>query len=74
MLSGLYLAQMSVDRFIAVRFPMSATSLCTASKTRKIVLITTVVITVLNLNTFATHEYVKDQDTGNVIVFYFIGI
>jgi hypothetical protein len=64
MLSGLFLAEMSIDRLIAVRFPMSAPRLCTTSRAKKIVAVTTVVFTVLNLNTFFTHEYVKNKETG----------
>jgi hypothetical protein len=63
-MSGLFLTGMSIDRLIAVRFPMSAPILCNASRTKKVVVISTVIITILNLNTFFTHEYDRDKDTG----------
>jgi hypothetical protein len=66
MLSGLFLAEMSIDRLLVVRFPLSAPRLCTVSRTRKLVIVTTVVFALLNLNTFFTHEYASDSDTGKV--------
>jgi hypothetical protein len=64
MLSGLFLAEMSVDRLIAVRFPLAAPSICTTSRAKKTVVISAVTITVLNLHIFFVYNYVKDPNTG----------
>ncbi|XP_064627969.1 growth hormone secretagogue receptor type 1-like [Lineus longissimus] len=64
MLSCLYLAEMSIDRVLAIRFPMVAMRLCSANRTRKVVAVTAVVFSLLNLNTFFTHQYVRDQEKG----------
>ncbi|XP_064635624.1 growth hormone secretagogue receptor type 1-like [Lineus longissimus] len=64
MLSGLFLAEMSIDRLIAVRFPMTAPSICTTSRAKKTVVISAMIITVLNSHIFFVYSYVKDQNTG----------
>jgi hypothetical protein len=46
---------------------MSAPRLCKASRARKVVIITAIVITLINLNTFFTYEYVKDEGTGKLM-------
>jgi hypothetical protein len=63
-LSGFYLTAMSVDRAVAVRFPMAAPSLCTTGKAKKVVLIGTVILTGANCNLIYTMQYVKDEKTG----------
>jgi predicted secreted protein len=65
-LSGLYLAEMSTDRLIAVRFPMAAPRLCTTSRAHKTVIITTILIAALDLNIFFTYQYIRDPETGKV--------
>ncbi|XP_064630979.1 cysteinyl leukotriene receptor 1-like [Lineus longissimus] len=69
-LSGFFLAAMSIDRAVAVRFPMAAPRLCTTSKAKKVVLIGTFIMTAANSNLFYTYEYVKDPISGheNVIL------
>ncbi|XP_064630980.1 cysteinyl leukotriene receptor 1-like [Lineus longissimus] len=69
-LSGFFLAAMSIDRAVAVRFPMAAPRLCTTSKAKKVVLIGSFIMTAANSNLFYTYEYVKDPITGheNVIL------
>jgi hypothetical protein len=64
MLSGFYLTAMSVDRALAIRFPMAATRLCTRDMAVKIVLIGTVLLTAANVNLFVTIQYIKDEVTG----------
>jgi hypothetical protein len=61
-LSGFYLTAMSVDRAIAVRFPMAAPGLCTTGRAKKVVSIGTVILTSANCNLFYTMRYVKDGD------------
>ncbi|XP_064621121.1 uncharacterized protein LOC135483979 [Lineus longissimus] len=67
-LSGLYLAEMSTDRLIAVRFPMAAPRLCTTSRAHKTVIITTILIAALDLNIFFTYQYIRDPVTGSEIL------
>ncbi|XP_064642449.1 uncharacterized protein LOC135496833 [Lineus longissimus] len=69
MMSGLFLAEMSLDRLIAVRFPMSAARLCNKSRTRKIIAITTILVTLFNLNTFVTHKHARNRETGDEDLF-----
>jgi hypothetical protein len=74
MLSGLFLAAMSIDRLLAVRFPMAAVRLCTTKRakitvvTTKRAKITVVVITIpivaINLHTFFVMEYIEDLEAG----------
>ncbi|XP_064619894.1 thyrotropin-releasing hormone receptor-like [Lineus longissimus] len=63
-LSGLFLAGMSVDRLIAVRFPMDAQRLCTTSRARKLVFGLTVFISLVNLHLFYVVRYFKDKELG----------
>jgi hypothetical protein len=64
MLSGLFLAAMSVDRLIAVRFPMKAPTLCTAGKAKKTVFAFSLLITTLNLHIFYVLHYIVDRELG----------
>ncbi|XP_064643680.1 uncharacterized protein LOC135497750 isoform X2 [Lineus longissimus] len=64
MLSGLFLAEMSVDRLIAVAFPMAATRLCTNKRAYITVGVTTAIIAPLNINIFYTYQHYEDKDTG----------
>jgi hypothetical protein len=63
-LSGLFLAGMSVDRLIAVRFPMDAQRLCTTSRARTTILVLSVLISVLNGHIFFVMQYFKDKELG----------
>ncbi|XP_064640810.1 proteinase-activated receptor 1-like isoform X2 [Lineus longissimus] len=60
MLSGLFLAEMSVDRMLAVKYPMAASRLCTTKRAKIFVIVTTLVILTLNLYLLyigkATHD------------------
>jgi hypothetical protein len=64
MLSGFYLTAMSVDRLLAVRYPMAAPTMCTVSRAKKVVYIGTCLIVPANLNLLFTLHYVKDSATG----------
>jgi preprotein translocase subunit SecG len=64
MSSGLYLAYMSLDRAIAVMFPLKAKTICTASRAKKAVSITFFIPAILNVNVFFTYELTKDINTG----------
>jgi hypothetical protein len=60
-LSGFYLMEMSMDRLIAVRFPMSAKVRCTTTKATRAIIITLVVVAVVNVHILLTFTYDKDQ-------------
>jgi hypothetical protein len=60
MLSGMFLAEMSLDRMFAVRFPMKAASLCSTTRAKVTVAITTLLIVPLNLHLFFVLKYVRD--------------
>jgi hypothetical protein len=64
MLSGFFLVEMSIDRLIAVRFPMSAPRFCTRSRAIKTVIVTTVLVVIFNLQLPFVLDYVKDSVTG----------
>ena len=64
-LSGLYLAEMSLDRLVAIRFPSLAVRLCTTSKAWKTCLATFLVIAILNANMFYTYRLEKDEILGS---------
>jgi hypothetical protein len=65
MLSGLYLSAMSVDRLIAVRFPMAAPGLCNPSRAKKVVAIGSLIVIGANMNLPYTLKYVKHPETGD---------
>ncbi|XP_064642690.1 thyrotropin-releasing hormone receptor-like isoform X3 [Lineus longissimus] len=60
MLSGFFLAEMSVDRLIAVRFPMAAPRICTTSRAIKTVIITAIFGIIFNFQLPFVMVYVKD--------------
>ncbi|XP_064637525.1 cysteinyl leukotriene receptor 1-like [Lineus longissimus] len=71
MLSGFFLTEMSVDRLIAVRFPMATTRLCTASRAVKTVIITTVLVVLYNIQIPFVMAYFRDSETGaEALVFH----
>jgi hypothetical protein len=70
MISGLFLAGMSVDRLIAVRFPMAAARLCTTKRAKVTVISTTVSIGIVNIQRFYVFEYMEDLETGTVQYMY----
>jgi hypothetical protein len=63
-ISGLYLAAMSIDRLIAVRFPMAAIRLCTTKRANVTVLLITFSILAINTNIFFVFKYVEDIESG----------
>jgi hypothetical protein len=69
MLSGFFLVEMSIDRLIAVRFPMSAPRLCTRSRAIKTVIVTTVLVVIFNLQLPFVLDYVKDPVSGKELRF-----
>ncbi|XP_064642689.1 leukotriene B4 receptor 1-like isoform X2 [Lineus longissimus] len=64
MLSGFFLAEMSVDRLIAVRFPMAAPRICTTSRAIKTVIITAIFGIIFNFQLPFVMVYVKDPVSG----------
>ncbi|XP_064642970.1 probable G-protein coupled receptor B0563.6 [Lineus longissimus] len=60
MSSGLYLAYMSLDRAIAVTFPLKAKTFCTTSRAKKAVSMTFFIPAILNVNMFFTYQVDKD--------------
>ncbi|XP_064638356.1 uncharacterized protein LOC135494367 [Lineus longissimus] len=66
MTSGLFLAEMSLDRAIAVSLPMKAASICTASRATKVISFTFVAMMVCNLQTFFTYE-IPDPPNATLI-------
>jgi hypothetical protein len=64
MASGLVLAEMSVDRFIAIRYPMIAKRICTVTKAQIIVAITTLLVVAANISTFFCHTLITDDSSG----------
>jgi hypothetical protein len=64
MLSGLFLAEMSLDRMLAVRFPMKAASLCSTTRAKITVILTTIVIVALNVHLMFALKYVRDPVLG----------
>jgi hypothetical protein len=55
-ISGLCLSLMSIDRVIAVRFPLQAVLLCTTDRAKRAVAITYTTIITLNLHIFFLYE------------------
>jgi hypothetical protein len=70
MLSGFYLTAMSIDRLLAVRFPMASSRMCTPGRAKRVISIGTFLIAVANLNLIFTLHYVKDPATGRYIVIW----
>ncbi|XP_064635523.1 delta-type opioid receptor-like [Lineus longissimus] len=64
MTSGLVLAFMSVDRFVAIRYPLVAKRICTVTKAKVIVTITAVIVVGANVSTFFCHAFIKDSESG----------
>ena len=67
MLSSLFLSQMSVDRLLAVRYPLKTAQFCTVRKAKTTILITAVAIAGLNTNMFFSYRYFID-DKGMVLL------
>jgi hypothetical protein len=65
--SGFFLAEMTVDRLVVVRFPMAAHRLCTTRRAFVTIVVTFVLISGLNLYIMFTYKYVQDKDTGKDI-------
>jgi hypothetical protein len=66
MVSGLTLAEMSVDRFIAIRYPMAAQRICTTTKAKTTIIITAVVFTAVNVSAFFCHVRITDEVSGKM--------
>jgi hypothetical protein len=64
--SGLFLAEMSVDRAIAVTYPMKAGSLCTASRATKVTAVTFAVTIITNVQAFFIYK-VPDPPNGLLV-------
>ncbi|XP_064632599.1 uncharacterized protein LOC135490944 [Lineus longissimus] len=70
MLSGLCLAAMSVDRLLAIRFPLAAAGLCTTKRAKITVVLITVPIAAINVHTFFVYDYIEDLEAGSRFIFY----
>jgi hypothetical protein len=55
---------MSIDRLIAVRFPLAAPRLCTTKRAKVTVVIITLLITPLNVHMLYTFKYFEDAEAG----------
>ncbi|XP_064623671.1 uncharacterized protein LOC135485485 [Lineus longissimus] len=64
--SGLFLAEMSIDRTIAILYPMKAVTICTASRAVKITVSTCLIEVGLHLQTFFVLD-VPDPPNGALI-------
>jgi hypothetical protein len=64
MSSGLFLAAMSIDRLIAVRFPLAAARVCTTKRAKLTVILTAILIMIFNINVFFVFDYFEDKNTG----------
>ncbi|XP_064622786.1 C-C chemokine receptor type 3-like [Lineus longissimus] len=64
--SGLFLAEMSIDRAIAVTFPMKAASICTASRALKVTVVTCVIQLTFNIQAFFSYK-LPDPPNGVVL-------
>ena len=69
MSSGLYLSLMSMDRALAVTYPLKAKSVCMAARARKAVAVVWLLPACLNLNLFVSYQYAVDATTGIEMVF-----
>ncbi|XP_064649860.1 kiSS-1 receptor-like isoform X2 [Lineus longissimus] len=63
-LSGWILAGMTIDRFIAIRFPLKAFTFCTVKRARKVVFGLTLVIGTVNANILFTYQVKRDPVFG----------
>ncbi|XP_064636935.1 mu-type opioid receptor-like [Lineus longissimus] len=64
-LSGFYLAEMTIDRLIVVRFPMAAPRLCTTRRACTTIVVTCIVVCGLNLYVLFNFKYVHNEQTGH---------
>jgi hypothetical protein len=55
---------MSVDRLLAVRFPLTSQRLCTSSRAKKAIVVATIVIAIINIHIFFAYKYIMDAATG----------
>ncbi|XP_064642591.1 proteinase-activated receptor 1-like [Lineus longissimus] len=67
--SGLILAQMSIDRAIAVTYPMKASSICTASRAAKITIVSCIFEMCFHIQTFFYYK-LPDIPNGVIILDY----
>ncbi|XP_064619896.1 probable G-protein coupled receptor 139 [Lineus longissimus] len=63
-LSGLFLSGLSIDRLIAVRFPMHAQRLCTTSRAKTSIILITVILSLANIHLLYMVTYFKDKLLG----------
>ncbi|XP_064628955.1 growth hormone secretagogue receptor type 1-like [Lineus longissimus] len=72
-LSGLFLSGMSVDRFVAVRFPMAAKGLCTPRRA-KLTISAMILLMVINVHLFFVYKYVEYPSSGVRMLLYDVPI
>jgi hypothetical protein len=63
-LSGFYLAEMTIDRLIVVRFPMAAPRFCTTRRAVITIVVTSVAVVSLNYYVLIYFKYVHSEETG----------
>jgi hypothetical protein len=56
-LSGFYLAEMTIDRLIVVRFPMAAPKLCTQRRALITIVTTSILVCGFHVYFFFTYKY-----------------
>jgi hypothetical protein len=67
MLSGLFLAGMSVDRLIAVRYPMKAARICTTYRAKVLIILSSIIVMGLNVHVFYIFHYLRDEELGRFV-------
>jgi hypothetical protein len=63
-MSSLFLAEMSVDRLLAVRFPMSANRWCTTKRAKVTVVMTSLALAAVNTHVVFAFKYTEDLKAG----------
>ncbi|XP_064624468.1 galanin receptor type 2-like [Lineus longissimus] len=63
-LSSIFLSAMSLDRLLAVRFPMKATTLCTAARAKVAVIVASLSVLAINIHLFYVVQYFWDPQLG----------
>ena len=69
-LSVWVMVAMTVDRFVAVRFPLKASRMVTSSRAKVVVTVTAIISFLKNCHSFVTTSLVRDQKTGAIICNY----
>ncbi|XP_064637901.1 nociceptin receptor-like [Lineus longissimus] len=65
-LSGFFLAEMTVDRLIVVRFPMAAPRLCRTRRACMTIAVTFVLVCSFHVYMFFAYRYVRNEETAEI--------